>query len=415
MSGNACPITYVLDDVIMANQPNLKRTLSLSAMVFYGLGTIIGAGIYVLIGQIVGQAGAWAPLSFVVAALIASFTGLSYAELVGRYPRSAGEAVYIDQAFKQRWLTTIVGWSVVLTGVVSAATLLKGFAGYFVSLVGGVDVVVISVALSLMCVLACVGVKQSVGVAVFITLLELLGLLVVVLVSAEALTAEQNWNRWLDDLPHGSWNGIAAGAFLAFYAFIGFEDMVNMAEEVKDASKNLPKAIIITTIISAIIYLLVAMVAVVAIPISEIAESRAPLTAIVSQSTWFPPQLMSVISLVAILNGAIVQLLMAPRVVYGITQSSSSLRFLSAINPKTQTPIIATIAISVIILFFTLLLPLAQLAELTSTIILCLFVLVNTALIVFKKREPYNGFQVYMWVPVLGVLTSFFLLTQLVL
>lgn len=398
----------------MANhKTNLKRTLSLGSMVFYGLGTIIGAGIYVLIGQIVGEAGAWAPLSFVIAAVIASFTGLSYAELVGRYPRSAGEAVYVAEAFKLRWLTTLVGWSVVLTGVVSAATLLKGFAGYYVSLVGGLDIIVISVALSLMCFLACIGVKQSVGVAVFITILELLGLLVVVVVSADALTVEQNWSRWVSNLPNGSWSGITAGAFLAFYAFIGFEDMVNMAEEVKDASKNLPKAIIITTVLSTIIYLLVAMVAVVAIPISEIAASRAPLTAIVSQSTWFPPQLMSVISLVAILNGAIVQLLMAPRVVYGITQTSPSLHFLSAINPKTQTPIIATIAISLFILFFTLLLPLAQLAELTSTIILCLFVLVNAALIVFKRRERYDGFQVYMWVPVLGVSTSFLLLTKL--
>lgn len=398
----------------MANEPSLKRTLSLSAMVFYGLGTIIGAGIYVLIGEIIGQAGAWAPLSFVIAAVIASFTGLSYAELVGRYPRSAGEAVYVDEAFKQRWLTTLVGWSVVLTGVVSAATLLKGFAGYYVSLIGGVDVVVISAALTLMCFLACIGVKQSVSVAVYITLLELLGLLVVVLVSGESLMVEQNWSRWLNDLPNASWHGITAGAFLAFYAFIGFEDMVNMAEEVKDASKNLPKAIVITTIISSIIYLLVAMVAVVALPISEISESKAPLTAIVSQSTWFPPQLMSAVSLIAILNGAIVQLLMAPRVVYGITQSSPSLRFLSMINRRTQTPIIATIAISLLILIFALLLPLAQLAELTSTIILCLFVLVNTALIVFKKREKYNGFQVYLWVPVLGAMTSFLLLTQLI-
>jgi len=399
----------------MANtKPNLKRTLSLGSMVFYGLGTIIGAGIYVLIGEIVGEAGAWAPLSFVVAAVIASFTGLSYAELVGRYPRSGGEAFYVGEAFRQPWLTQLVGWSVVLTGVVSASTLLKGFAGYYISLFGGLDNVVICIALSLLCLLACIGVKQSVSVAVFITVLELLGLLVVVFVSGEALTVEENWSRWRYDLSDLSWKGISAGAFLAFFAFIGFEDMVNMAEEVNDASKNLPKAIIITTIISSIIYLSVAIVAVVVIPIKEIAVSTAPLTTIVSKSTWFPPSLISVISLVAILNGAIVQLLMAPRVVYGITQSSSALNFLSVINSRTQTPVVATIAISLLILIFTLLLPLTQLAKLTSTIILCLFVLVNAALIVFKKREKYNGFQVYIWVPVLGIATSLLLLAQLI-
>lgn len=396
--------------------PNLKRTLSLSAMVFYGLGTIIGAGIYVLIGEIVGEAGAWAPLSFVIAAIIASFTGLSYAELVGRYPRSAGEAVYVGEAFKQPWLTQLVGWSVVLTGLVSASTLLKGFSGYYISLFGGIDYVVISIALLLMCLLACAGVKQSVGVAVFITVLELLGLALVVFVSSEALVVEANWVRWQEALPNPSWVGISAAAFIAFYAFIGFEDMVNMAEEVKDASTALPKAIVITTIVSAVIYVVIAIVAVVAVPMRELALSAAPLTTIVSQSAWFPAPLLSVISLIAILNGAIVQLLMAPRVVYGMTKHSSSLRFLSAINGRTQTPVVATVGVSLLILVFALLLPLAQLAQLTSTIILCLFILVNAALIVFKRRESYTGFQVYLWVPVLGIVTaSLLLLAQLVI
>ena len=388
----------------------LKRVLSLSSIVFYGLGTIIGAGIYVLIGEIVSKAGAWAPMSFIIAAVIASFTGLSYAELVGRYPRSAGEAVYVGEAFSQPWLTQLVGWAVVLTGVVSAATLLKGFAGYFVSLFGGIDSVVISVVLSLICLLACVGVKQSVGVAVFITILELIGLLLVVLASSEAMILEVNWNRWYDALPNPSWVNISAAAFLAFYAFIGFEDMVNMAEEVKDASKNLPKAIIITIVLSSLIYMLIAIVAVVALPNQELAASTAPLTKIASQSTWFPSWLISVIGLVAILNGVIVQLLMAPRVVYGITQFSPTLNFLGVINKRTKTPIVATISISLFILIFSLLLPLAQLAQLTSGVILCLFVLVNAALIVFKTREQYIGFQVYICIPVLGVITSLLLL-----
>ena len=394
---------------------NLKRTLSLSSMVFYGLGTIIGAGIYVLIGEIVGEAGAWTPLSFAAAALIASFTGLSYAELVGRYPRSAGEAVYVDKAFRQPWLTLLVGWSVVLTGLVSASTLLKGFAGYYISLFGGVDYIVISITLSLMSLLACVGVKQSVGAAVFITVLGLLGLLLVVFVSAEALTVGENWIRWQKNLPNPSWVGISAATFLAFYAFIGFEDMVNMAEEVKDASKNLPKAIILTTIIASIIYMLVALVAVIVIPQNELATSSAPLTTIVSQSTWFPASLISMISLVSIVNGVIVQLLMASRVIYGITQTSPTLHFLSTINSRTQTPIIATIAVSLLVLAFALLLPLTQLAKLTSAIILCLFVLVNVALIVLKRCEKYSGFQVYIWVPILGVTTSsLLLLAQLI-
>ena len=380
------------------------------AMVFYGLGTIIGAGIYVLIGKITGSAGAWTPFAFLIAAVISSFTGFSYAELVARFPRSAGEAVYIQQAFRQPWLSKLVGWLIVLTGVVSASTLLKGFAGYFISLLGGIESVVIAITLGSICLLACIGVKQSVGLAVGITLLELIGLLLVVLVSAAPLTEAANWQQWADELHNPSWAGIAGASFLAFYAFIGFEDMANMAEEVTNVSVALPKAIIIAIASSAVIYFVIGLVAVVAVPNAELATSQSPLTTMVESSSWFPPYLITLISLIAIVNGAIVQVLMAPRVIYGITQDSSRLGFLGAIYSRTQTPVVATIVVSVAIFGFTLWLPVTQLAQATSAIILCLFVLINSALVVIKRRGAYDGFQVYLAVPVLGVLTSFGLL-----
>lgn len=393
----------------MSTPSSLNRTLSLWAMVFYGLGTIVGAGIYVLIGEVVAQAGAWAPLSFVIAAIIASFTGLSYAELVGRYPQSAGEAVYVQAAFRRPWLTQLVGWAVVLTGLVSGATLLKGFSGYFVSLLGGEEVWIITGTMVLMCIIACSGVKQSVGVAVAITFIELSGLLLVVLVAGEPALDSAQWEQWFTALENPPWTGIAAAAFLAFYAFIGFEDMVNMAEEVQDATRTLPRAIIIAIAASASVYLLVAMVAVLVVPLSELAQSRAPMVTMVSQIQWFPASLLLVISLIAIVNGAIVQLLMAPRVIYGLSRDSNRLKILSFIHPKTQTPVVATVLVSALILFFSLGLPLARLAQLTSAIILLLFILINLALIVIKKREAHYGFTVSIWVPVTGALTSFLL------
>jgi amino acid transporter len=375
-------------------------------MVFYGLGTIVGAGIYVLIGEIAGYAGSWAPLSFLAAALIASFTGLSYAELVGRYPRSAGEAVYVHAAFNQKWLSQLMGWAVVLTGLVSAATLLKGFSAYYINLFGGSSALVIIVAVFCIGLLACSGVKQSVGVAVVITIIELLGLLLVILASADALSMQTNWQKWQDGLSSPSWVGISAAAFLAFYAFIGFEDMVNMAEEVKDAERVLPKAIIIAVIVATLIYFIIAIVAVVVMPPEQLAKSQAPMAAIAEQSSWFPAPLLTLISLVAILNGAIVQLLMAPRVIYGLTSSSVRLQFLAKINPKTQTPLNATVVVCLFILLFALALPLARLAQLTSAIILIIFVVVNAALLLVKQREPYGGFMVPACIPVLGMLTS---------
>ncbi len=389
---------------------SLKRSLSFRAMIFYGLGTIVGAGIYVLIGEISAEAGAWSPLAFVLAAAIASLTGLSYAELVGRFPKSAGEAVYIDKAFGQVWLTKLVGWSVVLTGLVSAATLLKGFSGYFNDLFGGTEFFVISAAIVFLCLLACVGVKQSVGFAVAVTLLELFGLFVVIAVSFDDLLVSDHWQRWYEGLESFSLSGIVAATFLAFYAFIGFEDMVNMAEEVEDVSLSLPRAIVAAIVISTAIYLLVSLVAVISVPIESIANSKAPLTVLVASSPWFPAWLISVISLIAIINGVIVQVLMASRVVYGLSKDSSKLQWLAAINPKRQTPINATILISVFIFCFAFWMPLGQLAKMTSFIILCLFLLVNASLLVIKRNYDYQGFIVPNAVPIAGFFTSLLLL-----
>jgi amino acid transporter len=399
---------------------SLNRSLSMSAMVFYGLGTIIGAGIYVLIGEISGRAGFWTPLAFVLAALIAGFTGLSYAELVGRYPRSAGEAVYVEKAFGQRWLSQIVGWGVIFTGIVSASTLIKGFAGYYLNLLGGQVSVVIVLTIIGITFLACIGVKQSVGVAVTITLLELLGLLLVVLALTETLTQTATWQHWWQQSESIPVLGVINAAFLAFYAFIGFEDMVNMAEEVKEPRLNLPKAIVIAIILATSIYFVVAIVITVAVDSNELAKSAAPLTMVVSQSSWFPAPLLSMISLVAILNGAIVQFLMAPRVIYGITQQSKYFSWLAYVGAGAQTPITATIVVALLVMMFTLWFPLAQLAQITSGIVLGVFILVNSALINIKLRDSkiarqqnvqnFNGFQVSKWVPVVGLISSLLLL-----
>lgn len=390
---------------------SLKRSLSMPAMVFYGLGTIVGAGIYVLIGKITGEAGAWTPLAFLIAAVIAGFTGLSYAELVSRHPWSGGEAVYIEQAFHKPWLTQWVGWAVVFTGLVSASTLIKGFAGYFIYLLTGNEPTVIIVTIVCIGCLACIGVKATVSVAVTITLLELIGLSLVILVSGKSLLDPSKWSIWQQQLVTIEWQGVAAATFLAFYAFIGFEDMVNMAEEVKEVSVALPKAIIISLILATALYIFVSLTAVIAFPPSELANSPAPLATMTEHSTWLSPKVLAAISLIAIVNGVIVQLLMAPRVIYGITASSRFLKPLARINPITQTPINATILTSLLIMLFSLALPLKQLAQTTSGIILCLFALVNVALLVLKKRERNCvSFQVPTVVPVIGFVSSLLLL-----
>ena len=391
-------------------QPSLQRTISGSLMVLFGLGTIIGAGIYVLIGEVSGQAGAWAPLAFVVAAVVAGLTGLSYAELVGRIPRSAGEASYVEDAFGKAWLSRIVGFAVVFTGLVSAATLISGFSGYAREVLaipawGWICAVVIVVT-----GLAILGVTQSVGVAVSITVLELLGLLLVVIASSGQWTNETNWQVWRDGLANPNWLGIAAGGFLAFYAFIGFEDMVNMAEEVKSVARKLPRAVVITVVSATAIYLVISVVAVVSVTAVSLAESRSPMTLLARGSSWLPPAVITWISMLAILNGVVVQFLMGPRVLYGMGRAATAPKWLGRVSERTRTPIAATAVFATLVLGFALLLPIERLAQITSAVILVVFVLVNCALIVIRKRDTPAPFRVPGFVPFLGAVTCVLLL-----
>lgn len=389
---------------------SLRRSLGGPAMVFFGLGTIIGAGIYVLIGEVAAQSGSWTPLSFLAAAVVAAFTGLSYSELVARHPRSAGEAVYVDAAFRRRWLSTAVGWGVVITGLVSAATLTRGFAGYLGQLVPAPQWTAICLLVVGVTALAITGVRQSVGAAVAVTVLEILGLLLVVSASAGEWTADRNWDVWSAGLPDASWLGIAAGAFLAFYAFIGFEDMVNMAEEVREVSRVLPRAILVAIGVSTVIYLLVSLVAVVAVTPAELAGSDAPLTTMVAGSSWMPPTVITVISLLAIVNGVVVQFLMGPRVMFGLSRDEGGPRWLGRVSAKTQTPVAATVLFALAVLVFALAMPLGRLAQITSAVILVIFVLVNLSLIRLRRTEPFDGFRVAAPVPYIGAVTCAVLL-----
>jgi amino acid transporter len=288
----------------------LKRSLSLPLITYYGLGTIIGAGIYVLIGEVAGKAGIYAPFAFLLAAIVAAFSAFSYAELSARFPLSAGEAVYVKQAFDRRWLTIATGWSVVLIGTVSAATLANGFIGYLGLFVRLPDWLAISLLVVGLGLLAAWGISQSVWVATVITVLELLGLLIVLFVARDALTALPQ--RWLELIPPPTpevWSGIALGGFLAFYAFIGFEDMVNVAEEVKNPRRNLPLAIILALCVSTVLYMLVALTAVLALPIETLSQSTAPLATVIEYHNQGSPVSIGLISLVAVINGALIQII----------------------------------------------------------------------------------------------------------
>ena len=279
----------------------LKRALNLAFLTFYGLGTILGAGIYVLVGKIAGIAGFYTPVAFLVAAAVAAVTAFSYAELASRLPKSAGEAVYVHEGFGIRSLSSAVGLLLVLAGVVSSATLANGFVGYFRVFFEVPGWLVITLLVAALGGLATWGIAESAVAATVATLVEISGLILIIVVSFGSLTTfPARLPELLPPFESTAWAGIAAGAFLAFYAFIGFEDMVNVAEEVKDPRRTLPRAIILAMAISTILYMLVATAAVLALPLTELASTHAPLALMFERATGKSPLLIAAISLFAV-------------------------------------------------------------------------------------------------------------------
>lgn len=386
----------------------LRRSIGPVFLTFYGLGNILGAGIYVLLGKIAAQAGFYIPVSFLVASVVVAFTALSYAELSARMPLSAGEAVYLHRAFGYRWLSVLVGVLIALAGILSAATISRGFVGYlnvFVDLPATLGIVALVLVLG---AIAAWGISQSVGIAALITIVEIIGLLLVI--GAGGHTLESLPRRFSEVAPNTEfvvWQGIVTGAFLAFYAYIGFEDMVNIAEEVKAPQRNMPRAIILALVISTILYLLVAVISVMAVSPRELAVSDAPLALVYERLTGRPSTIISVIAIFAVINGALIQMIMASRIFYGISHQGWLPSLLSRINEHTRTPLYSTALVVILILAFALWLPVVTLARVTSFIVLAVFVLVNSALVFVKGRDPYPPAVKVTpgWVPISGVVT----------
>lgn len=401
----------------MSEQAELRRSISLPLVTLYGLGTIIGAGIYVLVGKVAGVAGMYAPLAFLVAALLVTFTAFAYAELVARYPRSAGEAVYVQAAFGKPYLSLFVGLLIICIGIVSSATLVSGVVGYLHLFVEIPRWLVITGMLLLLGGLASWGIRESVGMASLLTLVEIAGLLVVLWVARENFSylPEQLPVLWPSfDAP--AWQGILLGAFVAFYAFIGFEDMVNIAEEVKQPRQNLPRAIFAALVITTILYLAVALIAVLSLPVTELAASKAPLAAIYTKVTGEKAFFIGMVGVIAVVNGVLVQIIMATRILYGSARQGWLPSVFADVNARTRTPLLATAVITLLILVMALWLPLLTLAQITSFITLFIFSFINLALVVIKRREPVvEGVRTYpIIIPICGVVfTSSLLLFQL--
>jgi amino acid transporter len=374
-------------------------------VILYGLGNILGAGVYVLIGKVAGEAGYLAPFAFLVSSTIAGITAFSFCELSSRFPVSGGAAIYVKEGFGIPRLSLVVGLLLILAGIVSAATLSKGFAGYldvFIELPS--ELVVVSLLL-LLAGVAIWGIAESVSVAAVFTILEVAGLLVILFVTAPVL--EQLPERKAEFIPTmdiAAWTGMFGGAFLAFYAYVGFEDMVNLAEEVKNPRRIMPIAIVSALGIATVIYVLIALSSVLILSPEQLQASKAPLAEIYQAATSQNPWFISLVSLFAVVNGALIQIIMGSRVSYGLANQGLISATFAKLNPRTQTPVVSTCVITGLMITAALWLPIETLAKTTSYLLLGLFCLVNLALINIKRRDSAEvpAFSVPMWVPIAG-------------
>ena len=385
----------------------LQRRLSLPLLVLYGIGITIGAGIYVLIGAVAGHAGRYAPWSFVLAAVVMAFTVGSYAELTTRFPVSAGEAAYVRAAFGSRAASTLTGLLTIVIGIVSSAAVALGAAGYIAQFTDWPPSAVVALLLAVLGAVAAWGILESVLLASLFTLIEAGGLLVIIIAGWQAQVPLASALA-VPPLDIATLSGIGYASLLAFFAFIGFEDLANVVEEAKVPHRDIPRAMMLTLVISTVLYVAVAAIAVAAVPVAELAASPAPLSLVFRTLAGVSPATISVIAIVATLNTILAQMTMAARVVYGLARQGDLPGFAGRVHPKTATPLIATALIVAATLALALLVPFERLAEGTSLATLVVFALVNLALLRLRHRKIHTDgphIRVPLWVPAAGLVS----------
>ncbi len=412
-----------------AGQPPLRRALGPGLLLLFVVGDILGTGVYALTGDVAGEVGGAAWVPFLVAFAVATLTAFSYLELVTKYPQAAGAALYVHKAFGVHFLTFLVTFAVMSSGITSASTASKFFAENLAVVVGvaPATTAVMLIALAFMTVLALVnlrGVTESVRLNVVLTLVELTGLLIVVGIGFYAMTQGQvDLGRVVvfdTTEDRSAFVAVTAATSLAFFAMVGFEDSVNMAEETRDPSRSFPKVMLGGLGITAAVYVLVSVAAVAVVPVGVLAESETPLLEVVRAGAPGLPmdRIYPVISMFAVANTALINMLMASRLIYGMANQGVLPRSLGAVLPVRRTPWAAIVFVTLIALGLIVVVTqvmgestIAALGGTTALLLLGVFTVVNVACLVLKRTQPvaHEHFRAPVVVSALGALTCGFL------
>jgi APA family basic amino acid/polyamine antiporter len=408
--------TQVMDGA-QPRESKLRQSITGPLLFLFILGDVLGAGIYALMGVLSQEVGGalWAPLA--TALLLALLTAGSYAELVTKYPRAGGAAIFAERAFRVPLIAFLVGFSMLAAGVTSAAGLALAFAGdYLGTFVDIPPVLAAVVFLALVAVLNARGINESLKTNLVMTVVEVGGLLLVIVTVAVLLGNGGGDVSRVNQLPEGASpaSAVLGAAIIAYYSFVGFETSANVAEEVRDPSRVYPKALFGALVTAGVVYVLVGLASSIALPPDQLSSSTGPLLAVVQATgVGVPAWVFSLIALVAVANGALLTMIMASRVTYGMAEEGLLPSFLGKVLPRRRTPWTAIVATTVVAMLLTLVGDLSVLASTVVLLLLFVFISTNVAVLVLRRDHvAHRHFRVPAPVPVLGVASCVLLLTQ---
>ncbi len=363
----------------------LTRHMGLFHLTMYGVGLILGAGIYVLIGEAAGFAGNSMWISFLLGAIVALFAGLSYSELSALYPKAAAEYTFVKNAFKSHFFGFIIGWLTAITSIIVAATVALGFGGYLTKFVDLPITIGAILLIGILSIVNFIGIKESAWANTIFALITAGGLVLIIFLG---FTIEPVESIDYFEAPNGI-TGIILAFVLIFFAFIGFEDMANVAEEVKRPKKTIPRAIILSVVITGVIYILVSFSVIRILNWEELAASSAPLADVAQSALGINGSItLSLIALFATASTVLITLVAGARILYGMAKSNSLPQFFARIHPKTKTPWIAVVAILITSVGFAFVGDIVIIANIVVFAVVITFAAINLAVIVLRYTEP---------------------------
>ncbi|MGH8931554.1 MAG: APC family permease [Egibacteraceae bacterium] len=395
----------------------LRRVISQRMLLFFVIGDILGGGVYALFGQLAGRSGGAMWASFLVATLLASVTACAYAELVGRYPDAAGAALYTNKAFKIPFFTFMVAFVVMASGITSAATNALAFGGdYLGEFIAIPQMRAAVLFVGLIALINYRGIRESVRVNLVLTLVELSGLVLIILIGAVVLFGgEGDPSRALTFNPGQPLViSVLAGTTIAFYSFLGFEDSVNLAEEAVNPAKAFPRALFWGLAITSVIYVLVAITAAMVVDVETLSASDGPLLEVVRAGpVAIPPRVFSAIALLAVANTALINLIMASRLLYGMANQRIVPSIFGRVDPRRRTPIVSIIFVALLAVALVLTGEIGTLGTTTVLLLLIVFTIVNIAVLVLRADPvPHEHFRTPTWAPVVGAAACLLVLTR---